>query len=162
MQDQDKTKDQLIDELNEMRRKLAEAKANQHSSREGGQHTFESEIRLRLALEAAGVMVWEWDLKTGRAIWEETHTGMLGYEPNELKPSVRTWKRHVHPDEWEKVSEALNKHLSGRLPSFDVEYRVRNKAGQFIWIQSRGKVVEHDKDGKPLRMRGTNVDVTET
>ena len=161
MQDQDKARDQLIEELNETRRKLAEAQANQHSSREGEQHALESERRLRLALDAAHVVVWDWDLKTGRAIWEETYTRILGYEPNELDSSVRAWKRLTHPDDWGKVSESLNEHLSGRLPSFEAEYRIRNKSGQLIWIQSRGKVVEHDKDGKPLRMRGTTIDVTE-
>ncbi len=161
MQDQEKTRDQLIEELNETRRKLAEVEASQHSSRQGEQHTLESESQLRLALEAARVVVWDWDLKTGRAIWEETYTRILGYDPNELDPGVQTWKRDIHPDDWGKVSEALNKHLAGRLPSFVTEYRIRNKAGQWIWIQSRGKVVEYDKDGKPLRMRGTTIDVTE-
>ena len=161
MQDQEKTRDQLIEELNETRRKLAEVEASQHSSRQGEQHTLESESQLRLALEAARVVVWDWDLKTGRAIWEETYTRILGYDPNELDPGVQTWKRDIHPDDWGKVSEALNKHLAGRLPSFVTEYRIRNKAAQWIWIQSRGKVVEYDKDGKPLRMRGTTIDVTE-
>ncbi|MHB8204258.1 MAG: PAS domain-containing protein, partial [Desulfomonilaceae bacterium] len=161
MQDQDKTRDQLIEELNETRRKLAEAQTSQHSSREGEQHALESERRLRLALDAAHVVVWDWDLKTGRAIWEETYTRMLGYEPNELDPGVHTWKRLIHPDDWGKLSEVLNKHLSGQLASFEAEYRIRNKSGQWIWLQSRGKVVEHDKDGKPLRMRGTTIDVTE-
>ncbi|MGC8660862.1 MAG: PAS domain-containing protein, partial [Desulfomonilaceae bacterium] len=154
MQDQEKTRDQLIEELKVMRRKLSEVEASQHCSGQGEQHALDSEIRLRLALEAARIVVWEWDLKTGRSIWEETYTHILGYEPNEAEPSVRTWKRHVHPDDWEKVSEALNKHLSGRLPFYEAEYRIRNKSGQFIWIQCRGKVVEHDRDGKPLRMRG--------
>ncbi len=154
MQDQDKTRDQLIEELNETRRKLAEAQASQHSSREDEQHALESERRLRLALDAAHVVVWDWDLKTGRAIWEETYTRILGYEPNELDPGVRTWKRLIHPDDWGKVSESLNEHLSGRLPSFEAEYRIRNKSGQWIWIQSRGKVVEHDKEGKPLEDAG--------
>ncbi len=161
MQDQDRARDQLLEELNETRRKLAEAQTNQHSSREGEQHALESERRLRLALDAAHVVVWDWDLKTGRAIWEETYTRILGYEPNELDPGVRTWKRLIHPDDWGKVSEPFNEHLSGRLPSFEAEYRIRNKSAQWIWIQSRGKVVEHDKEGKPLRMRGTTIDVTE-
>jgi len=161
MQDQDKTRDQLIEELNETRRKLAEAQASQYYSGEGEPHAHESERRLRLALDAAHVVVWDWDLKTGRAIWEETYTRILGYEPNELDSSVRTWKRLIHPDDWGKVSESLNEHLSGRLPSFVTEYRIRNKSGQLIWIQSRGKVVEHDKEGKPFRMRGTTIDVTE-
>ena len=161
MQDQDKTRDQLIEELNETRRKLAELGASQHSSREDEQHALESEHRLRLALDAAHVVVWDWDLKTGQAIWEETYTRILGYKPNDLHPGVRTWKRLIHPDDWGKVSESLSAHLSGRLPSFEAEYRIRNKSGQWIWIQSRGKVVEHDKEGKPLRMRGTTIDVTE-
>ena len=121
----------------------------------------ESERRLELALEGGALGVWDWEVKTGRAIWDESATRMMGYQQNELDPNIRTWKRAVHPDDWEKVSEVLNGHLSGRLPFYEVEYRMLTKSGKWKWVQVRGKVVEYDKEGKPQRMTGTMLDVTE-
>ncbi len=121
----------------------------------------ESEQRLQLALEGAALGVWDWDVKTGQAIWDNGTTRMMGYGQNELDPNIRTWKRAVHPDDWEKVSEVLNGHLSGRLPFYEVEYRMQTKSGEWKWVQVRGKVVEYDKEGKPQRMAGTMLDVTE-
>ena len=86
---------------------------------------------------------------------------MLGYELDELDPHVRTWKRAVHSDDWERVSEVLNGHLSGRLPCFEAEYRIQTKSGEWKWVQARGKVAEYDKEGKPQRITGTMLDITE-
>ena len=160
MQDQDKNK-QLIVELNEMRRKVAEFEAVQKSLSEKESQYRESKQRLELALEGGALGLWDWDVKTGRAIWDAGTTRMMGYEQNELDPNIRTWKRAVHSDDWEKVSEILNGHLSGRLPFYEVEYRMRTKSGEWKWVQVRGKVVEYDKEGKPQRMTGTTLDVTE-
>ncbi|MGO8878960.1 MAG: PAS domain S-box protein [Desulfomonilaceae bacterium] len=103
----------------------------------------------------------DWNLKTGRAVWSDWTIRMMGYEVDELDTHVRTWKRAVHPDDWEKVSEVLNGHLSGRLPFFEIEYRMRPKSGNWKWFYSRGKVVEYDKEGKPQRITGTMLDITE-
>ncbi len=121
----------------------------------------ENEQRLKLALEGGSLGMWDWDFKTGRAVWDEGVIRMLGYEPGELDSHVRTWKRLIHSDDWGEVSEVLNEHLSGRLPSFGAEYRMRTKSGDYKWFYSRNKVVEHAKDGKPQRITGTILDVTE-
>ncbi len=160
-QDQDKTKEQLIEELKDMRLKMAELEAVQKLFSEKESRYRESEQRLELALEGGALGVWDWDVKTGRAIWDTGTTRMMGYEQNELDPNIRTWKRAVHSDDWEKVSEVLNGHLSGRLPFYEVEYRMQTKSGEWKWVQVRGKVVEYDKQGKPQRMTGTMIDVTE-
>ncbi len=123
----------------------------------------ESKQRLELALEAGAIGLWDWNLKTGRAIGGEWTTRLrqnVGYE-TEPWPDVRSWKRSVHPDDWDKVSEALNGHLSGRLPFFEAQLRMRSMSDEWKWYQSRGKVVEYDKEGKPLRISGTTADVTE-
>ena len=121
----------------------------------------ESEQRLEHSLEGGSLGLWDWNLKTGLGVWGDRTIRMLGYEPNELDPHISTWKRAVHPDDWENVSEVLNGHLSGRLPFFEAEYRMRTKSGEWKWIQDRGKVVEYDKEGRPQRMTGTTLDVTE-
>ena len=119
-----------------------------------------SEEMLELALQGADIGLWDWNLKTGTAVWNERATRMIGYSLEELQPDVRTWKRLVHPEDWPHVSEVLNGHLEGRLPFFEVEYRLRCKSGEWKWILGRGKVVEHDEHGKPSRMTGTSLDVT--
>ncbi|MHB8203027.1 MAG: PAS domain S-box protein [Desulfomonilaceae bacterium] len=121
----------------------------------------ESEQRLGLALEGGALGLWDWNLKTGLGVWGDRTTQMLGYEPNELDPNIRTWKRAVHPDDWEKVSEVLNGHLSGRLPFYEAEYRMLTKSAEWKWLHDRGKVVEYDKEGRPQRITGTTLDVTE-
>jgi two-component system, cell cycle sensor histidine kinase and response regulator CckA len=120
-----------------------------------------SEERLELALRGADLGLWDWNVQTGRAVWSERAMGMLGYRLGEVENDFRTWKSHIHPEDWPRVSYALNGHLEGRLPSFDVEGRFRSKSGEWKWILSQGKIVAYDTDGKPLRMTGTSLDITE-
>ncbi len=86
---------------------------------------------------------------------------MLGYSPDEVEPSLRTWKSLVHPEDWPKLSDVLNGHLEGRLPLFEVGCRTRCKSGEWKWILAQGKIMGHDADGNPLRMTGTTLDITE-
>jgi two-component system, cell cycle sensor histidine kinase and response regulator CckA len=173
MQDQYKTREQLIDELNKLRRKVDDigdaGKVNGLACliddithlKLVEQKLRESEQRLQLALEGGALGLWDWNLKTGRAVWSEWAIRMLGYELDELDPHVRTWKRAVHSDDWERVSEVLNGHLSGRLPCFEAEYRIQTKFGEWKWVQARGKVTEYDNEGTPQRITGTMLDFTE-
>ena len=89
MQDQDKTKEQLIEELKDMRLKMVGFEAVQKSLSEKESRYRESEQRLELALEGGALGVWDWDVKTGRAIWDTGTTRMMGYEQNELDPNIQ-------------------------------------------------------------------------
>jgi len=121
-----------------------------------------SEQRLELALTGADLGLWDWNLKTGKAVWSERMEGMLGYAQTGIEPDLRSWKRQVHPEDWPNVSEVLNRHLEGSLPFFEIQYRNQSESGRWKWIQARGKVVEHDDEGNPLRMTGTALDITES
>ncbi|GEM_PF-334700 len=120
----------------------------------------ESEQRLELALQGAELGLWDWDLQTGRAVWSDRAVETYGYPAGEIEPTVQNWKRHVHPDDWPMVSDALNAHLEGRSPHFEVDYRIRCKTDELKWALTRGKVVESDVQGKPLRMTGITQDIT--
>jgi PAS domain S-box-containing protein len=121
----------------------------------------ESRERLDLALKGADLGLWDWNVQTGKAVWNRRAFEMLGYAPGDLDPDLRTWKKLVHPDDWPRVALVLNQHLKGLSPSYEGEYRIQSKTGEWKWILSRGKVVEHDSNGKPLRIVGTTLDVTE-
>jgi len=122
----------------------------------------ESEQRLELALTGADLGLWDWNLRTGKAVWSEATLSMVGYRPEEIEPDLRSWKRNVHPDDWQRVSEVLNSHLEGNTTIFEVQFRNRTKSGEWKWISARGKVVERDENDKPVRMVGTVLDITDS
>ena len=121
----------------------------------------ESEERLELALAGARLGTWDWNIQTGEVIFNERWAEMLGYTLDEIEPHVRAWEKLVHPGDMPRVREALNKHLEGRTPFYEAEYRLLTKSGEWKWILDRGKVVERDGGGKPLRAAGTHLDLSE-
>jgi len=120
----------------------------------------QSEERLAFALEATSEGLWDWDITTGHVFFSPTWIASLGYEPNDVQPHVSFWKSIVHPDDMPKVEAALNAHLEGRTAHYECENRLRAKSGEYRWNLDRGKVVKRDDDGTPLRMIGTDVDIT--
>ncbi len=121
----------------------------------------ENEERLKLALESSNDGLWDWNVATGEVYFSPRWETMLGYEPGEVKPHVSSWEGLVHPDDVIPVTQVLNDHLEGRALAYETEHRVKSKTGDWIWILDRGKVVDRDAEGKPLRMTGTHTDITE-
>lgn len=120
-----------------------------------------SEERLQLALEATNEGVWDWNLVTNEVTFSAQWCRSLGFAPEEVEPHVRFWERLVHPDDMPRVQERLNAHLEGRTPIYECENRLLTKAGTWRWNLDRGKVVAWDQEGKPTRMIGVDVDITE-
>ena len=121
----------------------------------------QSQERLTFAMEGANDGVWDWNLATGDVYFSPRWCRMLGYEPEEIAPTVDAWKTLVHPDDLASRSRHVERHLAGETSMYQLEYRVRGKSGAWLWILDRGKVVERDAAMTPLRMAGTYTDVTE-
>ncbi|HEY5994311.1 MAG TPA: PAS domain S-box protein [Gallionellaceae bacterium] len=121
----------------------------------------ESERRWKLALEAAGHGVWDWDMQTDAVVCSELSMRIIGCTPDDYPDSFAGWKRLVHPEDLPQVLAAYELHLQGKAPFFNTECRVLNKDGGWTWIISRAMVVERDERGKPLRMLGTHTDIGE-
>jgi two-component system NtrC family sensor kinase len=125
------------------------------------QQVAQSAERLRLALESAEDGLWDWDLRTGRFTVSPRYLGMLGYEVGALEPSFDVWRNQLcHPEDLPHAERLLREHQEGRSPMFEVEHRLRHKSGRWVWVLGRAKVVARSKQGQPLRMVGTNVDIT--
>ena len=120
-----------------------------------------SEERLALALEGADLGSWDWNVVTGEVVVNERWTEMLGYRLDELELNLDLWKSLVHPSDWGKVEIELDKHLQGLTPEYVTEHRLCCKDGSWVWVLDRGRVIERDADGKPLRAAGTHLDITE-
>jgi PAS domain S-box-containing protein len=117
--------------------------------------------RLDSIIEATNVGTWEWNVQTGEIFFNERWASMLGYRLEELRPvSIQTWLQLVHPEDRLISDSLLQQHFTGVLDYHDHECRVRHKDGHWVWVRTRGKVILHTVDGKPLMMSGTHTDIT--
>jgi diguanylate cyclase (GGDEF)-like protein/PAS domain S-box-containing protein len=116
--------------------------------------------RLDLALSGSRLALWDWDLRMNRVYFNESWSSIIGAEPRESTftgDEVIDWN---HPDDRGVFIAALGNATKGVSDDFDCEFRVRNSAGEWIWIHSRGKVTQRDASGKALRMTGTSNNVS--
>jgi len=121
----------------------------------------ESEERLTLALHGADLGLWDWNVTTGETTYNERWAEMVGYSRSEIGPGFDDWKSLIHPEDLQRVEQLLAAHLEGRTDSYEAEYRLKHKSGEWIWVLDRGGVISRDKENKPLRACGTHLDVTE-
>jgi len=120
-----------------------------------------SEERLRLVLEGANDGFWDWNLVTGDLSVSPRWAQILGYDLAEIEPNSRGWERLVHPDDLPRVQAEVQAHLDGTTARFESEHRMLTKDGDWRWVLARAKVTARDAAGRPLRMAGTNTDITE-
>ena len=121
----------------------------------------ESEERLIVALDASNTGLWDWNPVSDYAYFSDRWLAMLGYAQGELPPCGATWLDLLHPDDRERVLSALEEHVGGREPVYEVEFRMRHKSGDWVWILSAGKVTDRDPAGLPTRITGIHKDVTD-
>ena len=120
----------------------------------------ESETRWQFALEGAGDGIWDWNAKTNEVFFSKQWKVMLGYDESEIGNSLDEWEKRVHPDDKEKCLQDLEKHFSEKSEFYQNEHRMLCKDGSYKWILDRGKVIDWDNEGKPLRVIGTHSDIS--
>ncbi len=117
-----------------------------------------AEQRLELAIESAGLGIWEWDLASKGPVYDHKWVRALGYEPDTFLREM-SWLDLVHPEDRDNVKEIMQGLLDGRLPSNSLAYRIKTKAGQWKWILSFSKVLAFNEDGTAANMIGTHLDI---
>lgn len=122
----------------------------------------DSQQQLTLAIEGANLCVWDWNVITGKATYTPSWIESFGYNPEEFEGSFETFTRLLYPDDLPAVKKAIEDHHKGYTPFYDVECRMRSADGRWRWIYIRGKVIECDENGQPLRSIGIFQDITET
>ena len=116
--------------------------------------------QLELAIMGADLGRWDHDLRQEPGYMMDLRAfAMLGYMPGDAQ-SPRSLSEFIHPDDLAPLGVAVLRHLKGHSTSFRAEYRARHADGRWIWLSSRGKVVQTSQDGTPLRMVGTLMDIT--
>jgi PAS domain S-box-containing protein len=122
----------------------------------------EERVRLASIIEAARVGTWEWNVQTGETVFNARWAEIVGYSLSELQPtSIETWIRLTHPDDLSRSETLLKDHFEGRLEYYECECRMLHKAGHWVWIQDRGRVITRDGTGRPVMMFGTHTDISE-
>ncbi len=130
-------------------------------SRQAEEQVRASDERLALVMEATQDAVWDWNLETEWAYLSPQYYAMLGYGAGDFAPCLDSWRQLVHPEDLPATEAELSRHLGGETPNYQTEYRMLMKDGSWCWLRSRGRVVERAADGRPLRMLGTHIDITE-
>lgn len=104
--------------------------------------------------------LWDWDIQTNTTFSSAQWKQMLGYDDNDIGDSVPEWHALIHPEDQPIIDDAVKMHLTGLAPHYEAEYRVRCKNGDYLWVRDYGEVFKRDKQGKPLRMLGTQTDIS--
>ncbi|GHG73759.1 hypothetical protein GCM10010919_26870 [Alishewanella longhuensis] len=126
------------------------------------QKLVSSELLYRSVLEGTRIGTWQWNVQSGETVFNERWAEICGYTLAELSPvDINTWLSLAHPEDLAQSAKLLAQHFAGELPFYDCKCRMKHKAGHWIWVHDRGRVVSKTADGEPLMMYGTHADITE-
>lgn len=117
--------------------------------------------RLRLALSAANMGVWDLYPVTGRLAVTPEYCALLGGVPEAACTTAEALTRAIDPEDADGVARRFREHLDGNEARFTDTFRVRTAQGATIWISRTCQVVRHDDAGRPLRVIGLDTDITE-
>jgi PAS domain S-box-containing protein len=120
-----------------------------------------SEERWKFALEGAGDGVWDWNLQTDEVDFSNRYKELYGYTDDDIAADPVGWGQRIHPDDRKRVAQDIRSYLDGKTAVYVNEHRAYCRDGSMKWVLARGMAVECDANGKPVRMVGTHVDITE-
>lgn len=106
---------------------------------------------------------WYWYIPTNSVTFNPLKVQALGYTMDELPENVnyQFFTDKLHPDDYDATMKAMRDHLSGKMPVYEVEYRIRNKVGEYLWYYDRGRITRWDDEGNPIFLAGIVFDITE-
>jgi diguanylate cyclase (GGDEF)-like protein/PAS domain S-box-containing protein len=120
----------------------------------------DAEQRWFFAVEGARNGIWDWCITTGDVFFSDRWKDILGYQPYELDHDYSIWESRLHIDDKVQVLNTLQNYINTQHEYYESVHRLRHKDGRYIWILDRGKIVEWDEVGRPLRIIGTITDVS--
>ncbi len=121
----------------------------------------QNEERWQFAIDGSNDGIWDWNMQTGDVFFSNRWKEMIGYRPDEIEGNFLEWQNRVHPDDIEMVMLNLHQHFEKKTTDYTTEHRMICKDGSWKWILDRGKVLEWNAEGKPVRIVGTHSNITE-
>jgi PAS domain S-box-containing protein len=118
--------------------------------------------RLELVLAGAELGMYDINIKTEVSYVDDRYLNMLGYKREDfLAFNIEAWRQLIHPDDLKNINEKVREIMSNSRQLIEMEYRLSHKAGDWVWVLGRGRVVSWDEAGKPLRFTGTQLNITD-
>ncbi len=125
------------------------------------QKLAEEKQRLELALIGGNLGMWDWMVPTGKLVMSEHWAVIMGYEPHELQETMEGVIQQVHQDDLDVFNQVVGEYMQNPTGYFQHEYRMKNRTGDWRWVQTSGKVLDWNEKGEPIRIVGTHQDITD-
>ena len=146
--------------VNALNRSLREADQELKERITVEEELIDERKRRALALDAAKMETWDWDIETGAVSWSDGIEAMFGMKKGQFDGKYETYLSLIHPDDVQSLQQEINRALSDENYDYVVEHRLVWQNGEIHWQEGRGKVYRNN-EGKPIRMAGTTVDITD-
>lgn len=121
----------------------------------------EQTLRMQMALDGGDLGLWEVDLVTGERSVDARSQRMVGLQPAQRGEAPAAWMDRIHPDDRPDWLAARDACLAGQKEAFVIDHRVRHENGSWTWLHSRAKVTARDPDGRPVKLMGTYLDISD-
>lgn len=128
--------------------------------KQAAENLRESEERLRLALDAAQMGTWDWNLVTGRVTRSPMIDRLFGITPGSVSDTYENFLEGIHPEDRQCFHQTLNEAIKNQT-AYEIEFRILKPTGAIRWLISKGQVLR-DRAGVPLRLIGVCMDVTDS
>lgn len=116
--------------------------------------------RADLAFTGAAIGLWDWRPQSDELIVNSCWAEMTGRSMDTLTGKTDDWLDSLHPDDIPATQAALDAHFAGENPIYEATFRLKHRSGDWVWARARGKVVERNANGDPVRMVGIQMDQT--
>ncbi len=120
----------------------------------------EALLRQNEAVKAANVGLWDWDLATNEIHYSAVWKRQFGYEQDEISDNFEEWESRVHPEDLNLTLQKIQQSIAEARQDHQVEFRFRHKDDTYRWILAQASVIA-DESGRPIRMLGSHIDITE-
>jgi PAS domain S-box-containing protein len=128
------------------------------AQRRAEQGLRENEERLRLATQTGKVGLWDWDILNDRLSWTDSQFAILGLDKEKVEPTVEGFFALLHPDDRDRVREALARTLKDNAP-YEIEFRIMRPDGRTNWLFANASAFW--EGNRPVRLLGATFDITE-
>jgi PAS domain S-box-containing protein len=118
-------------------------------------------LRLKIALEASNLGLWDWDITTNDVFVDHVYCKFLGRGEEGHVWLLSELAENVHPEDRAAFAAALHEAVNGTTPRFQIDHRVRHADGRWVWFETFGDVTQRDASGRATRMTGTNANITD-
>lgn len=163
MNDAEKTRDQLLNELVGLRQRADDLEQALQRTQQLHTQDFtalrQSEERLSLALEAIHMVTWEWDIQSGQIVWSEYLESLLGLGRDSFGGSPEAFLASVFPEDRELVVQLIDRDLE-KDADYDIEFRLVWPNQTIHWVRAQGRFF-FDSTGQAVRMLGVLMDISQ-